>query len=83
MNKIEIEVDKLINIINDKITHYYAIYHCEPKVIIVPDYVERVIIKSFKVRTSIAFNYREYTTFMGLLMIGTKNITYIDQIEIF
>ena len=83
MNKIEIEVNKLINIINDKITQYYSIYHCEPKVIIVPDYVEYVIINEFKVRTSVAFNDRVYSTFMNVLMIGTKNITDIEQIEVF
>lgn len=83
MNKIEIEVNKLINIINDKITQYYSIYHCEPKVIIVPDYVEYVIINDFKARTSVAFNDREYSTFMGVLIIGTKNITDIEQIEVF
>lgn len=31
MNKIEIEVDKLIKIINYRITEYYSIYHCNPK----------------------------------------------------
>ena len=83
MNKIEIEVNKLINIINDRITQYYSIYHCEPKVIIVPNYVEYVIINDFKTRTSVAFNDREYSTFMGVLMIGTKNITDIEQIKVF
>lgn len=83
MNKIEFEIDKLINIINDKITQYYSIYHCEPKVIIVPDYVECVMLDYFKVRTSIAFNDRNYSTFMGVLMIGTKNIIDINQIEVF
>ena len=83
MNKIEIEVNKLINIINDKITQYYSIYHCEPKVIIVTDYVEYVIRTDFKARTNVAFNDREYSTFMGVLMIGTKNITDIEQIEVF
>lgn len=83
MNKIEIEEKKLINIINDKITQYYSIYHCKPKVIIVPDYVEYVFRNDFKARTYVAFYDREYSTFMGVLMIGTKNITDIEQIEVF
>ena len=37
----------------------------------------------FKIRTNVLFNDRAYSTFMGLLMIGTKNITDIEQTEIF
>lgn len=82
-NKLEIEVGELISIINDKMAQYYSIYQCEPKAIVVPDYVEYVMRSYLHIRTSVALNDEVYSTFMGMLVIGTKKITDIKEIEAF
>lgn len=83
-NKIEIEIDVVIKEINKKVTYFCSLYHNEPSVIVVPDYLEHFIRNYLKINTSItAFYKKEYIIFMGMLLIGTKSKTYIEQIEVF
>lgn len=81
--ELHIEVDELFNKINEKITSYRSIFHYEPKVIVVPDYVEYFMRTYLKINTSVAFNYNEYSTFMGILVVGTKTKKEIKDIEVF
>lgn len=81
--KIELEIDDIIRVINSKITEYYTLYHHEPKIIVVPDYIEDFMKSYWQIHTCVAFNEKEYSTFMGIVVVGTVTKTDITQTQVF
>lgn len=79
-NRVEIELDILIKIINDKVYKFISIYNRRPQFIIVPLYLSQFL----KTYNGVYFNFenKEIQTLLGLYVIPTITKNNIEEIEV-
>lgn len=78
----EFDVSKLIKELNQKVMGYSQLYGHDPKVIVVPEYIEYYL-NMYCLNTFSGIFNKTYSTFMNILVIGTKKKDKIEEIEVF
>lgn len=81
-DEIEIETTELIKVLNQKVMGYSQLYGHDPKVIVVPEYIEYYL-NMYCLNTYSGIFNKTYSTFMNILVIGTKKKEKIEEIEVF
>lgn len=78
----EIDFSEIIHKLNERVSSFYSLYGHEPKVIIVPNYIE-YFMQNYCTNTCTGIYNKTYSTFMNILVVGTERKTKIDEIEVF
>lgn len=79
-SRIEIELDELVRVINDKVYKFISIYNERPRFVVVPLYLTHFL-KSYN-GIYFEFENKEIQTLLGLIVVPTITKNNIFEIEV-